>query len=81
MTVGEGDPESGDPRVRAMTLSRSRKALGGPIPPTSRREGGGGKWRLGAAEASSGAGAGAGKGVWGGRRGGPAGPGLKRAWG
>lgn len=34
VTVGEGDPESGDPRVRRQTLSRSRRALGGPIPPT-----------------------------------------------
>lgn len=84
VTVGEGDPESGDPRVRRQTLSRSRKALGGPIPPTPSWGGGGGKWRLGAAEASSGAGGRGGEGgVWGGetRRARPGQGGPKRALG
>lgn len=34
VTVGEGDPEPGDPCRRRQTPSRSRRALGGPIPPT-----------------------------------------------
>lgn len=58
--------------MRRQTLSRSRKALGGTYPPTPLLRRRGGKWRLGAAEASSGAGAGGREGGCGvGRRGGP----------
>lgn len=69
VTVGEGDPEPRrPPREAADPPSRSRRALGGPVPPTPSRGGAkGGKWRLGAAEASSGAG---GRGGEGGVRGG-----------